>query len=66
MTDPQDPARCIRCSGPADELNEIEEGINCPSCAERMMESLPGIFHTPWVTPDQAARAPEADLELEG
>lgn len=39
---------CIECGGPTNELNEDEEGVPCPACSERLMESLPGIFHAPW------------------
>ena len=30
-------------------LNEDEDGLPCPVCAERLLETLPGIFHAPWV-----------------
>lgn len=29
-------------------LNEDEEGVPCPVCAERLLETLPGVFHAPW------------------
>jgi hypothetical protein len=51
MTDDAQPARCFRCGGPAHELNEIEEGKSCPACAERLLESVQGVFHTPWADP---------------
>jgi len=49
MTDESAPTRCFRCGGPANQLNELEEGVNCPACAERLLETLQGVFHTPWV-----------------
>ena len=42
--------RCIDCGGLVDSLNEDEDGVPCPSCAERLLESLPGVFHSPWGT----------------
>ncbi|MEL6907908.1 MAG: hypothetical protein AAFP22_21045, partial [Planctomycetota bacterium] len=29
-------------------LNEDEDGVPCAACAERLLETLPGVFHTPW------------------
>ena len=40
--------RCIECGGTVDSLNEDEEGVPCPACAERLFEAVPGVFHTPW------------------
>jgi len=59
-TDPV-PTRCFRCGGPADQLNELEEGRNCPACAERLLETLSGVFHSPW----GHERAPLADEVVE-
>ncbi|MEM8713174.1 MAG: hypothetical protein AAGG01_19695, partial [Planctomycetota bacterium] len=39
---------CIECGGPANALNEDESGDPCPACAERLLETLPGVFHSPW------------------
>jgi hypothetical protein len=65
MTDDAQPARCFRCGGPAHELNEIEEGVNCPACAERLIESVQGVFHTPWADPVvSAGAAAEHEHEL--
>ena len=44
MTQDPLPSRCFTCGGAADALNEIAEGENCPACAERLLEDLPGIF----------------------
>ncbi|MEZ6015831.1 MAG: hypothetical protein R3F49_11995 [Planctomycetota bacterium] len=67
MSDEQQPPRCFRCGGPANELNEIEEGVNCPACAERLIESVQGVFHEPWdrqgFTPSEEER-PHAEAEL--
>ena len=40
--------RCIECGGSVGSLNEDEDGTPCPACAERLLETLPGIFHQPW------------------
>lgn len=48
MSDDPAPTRCFRCGGPANQLNELEEGQNCPACAERLLETLQGVFHAPW------------------
>ena len=40
--------RCIECGGTVGSLNEDEEGVPCPACAERLLETLPGVFHSPW------------------
>ena len=39
---------CIECGGPVNALNEDESGSACPACAERLLETLPGVFHAPW------------------
>lgn len=39
---------CIDCGGPVNALNEDEDGDPCPTCAERLIETLPGVFHAPW------------------
>ena len=44
--------RCIECGGFVDSLNEDEDGVPCPACAERLLESLPGIFHSSWGEPE--------------
>lgn len=45
------PTRCIECGGLTGALNEDEDGVPCPACAERLLETLPGVFHTPWAQP---------------
>jgi hypothetical protein len=57
-------SRCFRCGGPAHALNEIEEGVNCPACAERLLETVQGVFHTPWADP-VAEDTPESEPETE-
>lgn len=52
--------RCIECGGAADQLNEDEEGAPCPACAERLLETLPGVFHAPW-SEDAAEAAVDDD-----
>lgn len=51
--------RCIECGGVVGSLNEDENGVPCPACAERLLETLPGVFHAPWV-------ATGATAEVEG
>lgn len=68
MSDDPLPPRCFRCGGPADELNEIEEGRNCPACAERLLATLQGVFHAPWATTgvdfsDEDGEAEQAEVE---
>ncbi len=46
MTDAK--TRCIECGGFVGSLNEDEDGIPCSACAERLLETLPGVFHQPW------------------
>lgn len=43
-------------------LNEDESGAPCAACAERLLENLPGVFHSPWGTSSaaEAAAEPEA------
>ena len=55
MSDPV--TRCIECGGFVDSLNEDEDGVPCPACSERLLETLPGIFHSAW------AHADEEELE---
>lgn len=40
--------RCIECGGFVGSLNEDEDGVPCAACAERLLETLPGVFHQPW------------------
>lgn len=45
---------CIQCGhsvGDPPVLNVLPEGGNCPACAERLLETLPPIFHSPIETP---------------
>lgn len=53
--------RCIECGGPVDSLNEDEEGAPCPACAERLLETLPGVFHSPWGEPEAAEAESDVD-----
>jgi hypothetical protein len=47
---------CFHCGQPVVDdgpnggprLNEIEEGVPCTACADRLLAQLPPIFHTPW------------------
>ena len=58
---PDEPATipCFHCSKPVGELNELQEGGNCPVCAERLLDALPPIFHEPWFVPyDHGHRRP--------
>jgi len=55
--------RCIECGGEVDQLNEDEEGIPCPACAERLLETLPGLFHQPWSDSSLGPIANEADAD---
>lgn len=56
--------RCIECGGVVGSLNEDENGTPCAVCAERLLETLPGIFHAPWGSASKGAEetAPEAAL----
>ncbi len=41
---------CFSCGQPVGDpprLNTTPGGDNCPACAERLLESLPGVFHAP-------------------
>ena len=51
--------RCIECGGVVGSLNEDDEGVPCPVCAERLLETLPGIFHSPWGAAPARDGAPE-------
>ena len=56
---------CIECGGPTNELNEDEDGVPCPACSERLLESLPGVFHSPWghgIAPEEAAEESSTDM----
>ncbi len=55
--------RCIECGGAVHSLNEDETGEPCLACAERLLETLPGIFHSPWSTSRDAARDSEIEAE---
>ncbi|QDV08795.1 hypothetical protein Poly30_43500 [Planctomycetes bacterium Poly30] len=52
---------CIECGGPVNALNEDEHGDPCVACAERLLETLPGVFHAPWG--QEAAELEDADAE---
>lgn len=54
--------RCIECGGVVGSLNEDEDGEPCPVCAERLLETLPGIFHAPWTEADATVDEEALDL----
>ncbi|MDA8592955.1 hypothetical protein N9L90_03455 [Planctomycetota bacterium] len=56
--------RCIECGGAVHSLNEDEAGEPCVACAERLLETLPGIFHSPWSTPRDVDQPAEAEAGL--
>lgn len=41
---------CFRCSQPIGDPPRIHMlgGRPCSACAERLLETLPGVFHTPY------------------
>ena len=49
---------CFHCGQPIGHPPVIHTvgGRPCPACAERLLESLPGVFHTPFAA---EAEAPE-------
>ena len=55
---------CIECGGPVNALNEDESGVPCPACAERLLETLPGVFHAPWGEEGQIGEPGERQEEL--
>ncbi len=60
--------RCIECGGAVHSLNEDESGAPCVACAERLLETLPGVFHSPWVTArdmEPSGLAPEPAMDSE-
>ncbi|MEM1448518.1 MAG: hypothetical protein AAF726_00795 [Planctomycetota bacterium] len=59
------PTRCIECGGLVGSLNEDEAGEPCPSCAQRLLETLPGVFHRPWMQPWPAKTEASASDELD-
>jgi len=66
MVNPE--TRCIECGGAVHSLNEDESGDPCVACAERLLETLPGVFHSPWVTArdmERSVLAPEQAVEGE-
>ena len=63
--------RCIECGGTVDSLNEDDDGVPCPACAERWLETAPGVFHTPWnedgtSMPDTASSGEGHDQDSHG
>lgn len=58
---------CFHCGQPIGDpprLHEVD-GEPCPACAQRLLESVPGIFHAPYETVAEAVESREAD-EAEG
>jgi len=55
---------CFHCGqsvGDPPRLNRVGDDEPCRACAERMLESLPGIFHAPFeVVVEGQDAAPEA------
>ena len=51
--------KCIECGGAVNSLNEDDEGVPCPACSERLLETLPGVFHSPWGSAPAPAEASE-------
>ena len=56
--------RCIECGGVVGSLNEDEDGVPGPACAERLLETLPGVFHAPWVETDATVGEGEVDVSV--
>lgn len=45
---------CFQCGqsvGDPPRLNRLDEGGSCRACAERLLDMLPSIFHTPLEEP---------------
>lgn len=55
--------RCIECGGAVHSLNEDEAGEPCVACAERLLETLPGIFHSSWTTSRDSQLEPESEAD---
>lgn len=53
--------RCIECGGFVDSLNEDDDGEPCNACADRLLDTLPGVFHRPWMESWPAKDGAEAD-----
>lgn len=43
----------------------LVEGEPCIPCAERLLETLPGIFHTPYETVEEAAELAKTAAQVE-
>lgn len=57
---------CFHCGRPVGNpprLNEMPDGEPCRSCADRLLDSLPPIFHAPIVTPSEAPTEPTEEEE---
>ncbi len=62
---------CFHCGqsvGDPPVLNLIEDEEPCPACAERLLEALPGIFHSPFETVGEIEPVDQvdSDADLEG
>ena len=44
-------------------LNEDELGEPCAACADRLLETLPGVFHRPWMETASGGDDVDADDE---
>jgi len=53
---------CFHCGQPIGHPPVIHTvgGRPCPACAERLLESLPGVFHTPFAAVAAVAEVPES------
>ena len=54
---------CMRCGGPAEALNRLENGRRCPSCRDRHLAMTPPIL--PGYRLEQLASEDEDDPSLE-
>lgn len=61
--EPRSGTFCMECGhalvGPP-RLREKEDGASCATCADRLLDAAPGIFHTPWPTSRNVGAAPSA------
>ena len=61
--EPRSGTFCMECGhalmGPP-RLREKEDGTSCATCADRLLDAAPGIFHTPWPTSRNAGATPSA------
>lgn len=56
---------CFHCGqsvGDPPRLNEMPDGEPCRACADRLLDALPPIFHTPIVAPVEGRRMDRGEL----